>query len=642
MLQYVISVVLMALLGLSVSKGKIQLKLLGGAILAGLVLTFLMQVTWSYYIGTLPQVLTWAIPVLAIGFVISYVSATKPERFGRSLRLMLAMPVLAVVLVAATNFYVALLPIVALPIIVLVPVRKNLGEAILPALKAAGALACVSMLLVMTFNPVFHPSDVQNPLLQSLNENPRSGPQPRAVTDTEQVRVVSWRLATAYLERAYSDRASVLDTDPEVLAQDTDPTYVDGRFLWVNAPRFETWKWFGDQDVPFFVYVSNEPSKMKDEDPAIVHRPDVPLNVHQEKIEWKDRIWRQLSWQYAGKYEVTQIRIDLDDQYMPHWVIYLSDRDVRYNLPTLRKVVIMSVDDINDFTAYDPDDSAIPSWMEVVYPDDYVFEWVEYWAGQRFGVGYSLVDKKHLYDPDDIDARFLVIDSHTFWQVPVRQKDSNVLGGFVQVDTRTGVATFWDREAHSYASSLTAFTQVQTFLASGAEGFSQLTLDEGYLYPLRLTDNSIREAYIFPLYAGFTVQKYAIVDAEDYTAPPTIDNDLPTAISRYTDRRSAAQPAGNNTTLHWEQVRIRNAYADDNEAVITLDNGSAQSTSVVTEELLKGGLVADAHDEMRELRLAVSAFGQSGNETLWVVEQSDGRIVDVDYLGATLVVAAHG
>ena len=58
------------------------------------------------------------------------------------------------------------------------------------------------------------------------------------------------------------------------------------------------------------------------------------------------------------------------------------------------------------------------------------------------GAGYALVDKKHLYESDDIDARFLVINNYTIWQVPLRQKDSNVLGGFVQVDTRTGVATW--------------------------------------------------------------------------------------------------------------------------------------------------------------------------------------------------------
>jgi len=146
MLQYVISAVLMVLLGLAVSKGKIQTKLLIGAVVGGLVLTFLMQVTYAYYIGTIPQVLTWAIPALGIGAVISYISATKPERFAPLLRRMVLMPVFAVVLTVA-HVYLAIAAIIILPIVVLAPARKELGEAILPALKAAGALGCVSLLL---------------------------------------------------------------------------------------------------------------------------------------------------------------------------------------------------------------------------------------------------------------------------------------------------------------------------------------------------------------------------------------------------------------------------------------------------------------------------------------------------------------
>ena len=42
--------------------------------------------------------------------------------------------------------------------------------------------------------------------------------------------------------------------------------YVNGKFVWVNAPRYEPFKWFGGKEVPFYVSVTNDPMNMSRED----------------------------------------------------------------------------------------------------------------------------------------------------------------------------------------------------------------------------------------------------------------------------------------------------------------------------------------------------------------------------------------
>jgi len=613
--------------------GAIDMKFLAITVIVAIVMTGIMDMTYGYYISSYPWVLFWFTFSLIIGFLISLDPDVVRTAGPMGVAMSVVAVVAAVILPIILTFIHALVAIVVVLAIFIYMGRRavrNPGRALM-AIKGYSALFMVSILVVGIWNPMLHPEGVDNPLFDSLEDNETSAPQSSYITDLDEIRVISWDLATQYLQRAYGDSASTLATDPWTLAEDTDPTYVDGKFVWVDAPQFEAWKWLGGKDVPFFVYVVNEPEKMDNENPDIVHRVEQPLNTHKEKIAWKERVWNLAFDKYSGKYEVTQIRIDLDDAYQPHWIIYLSERGVIYNLPTLKKILIVSVEDIDDYEEFDIDDlDSIPDWLEVVYPDSYVYEWVDYWGSYRKGLVYSWFNKKHLYDPDDVAARFLIIQNQTYWQIPIRQKDSEVLGGFIQVDTRTGDAVFWNREAKSYVSKWTVEKQITSYLSSGEVGFQQLSIHEGYLYPLRTNDGQVREAYIFPLYAGFTVQKYAVVDAEYYTAAPYIDTSLEDVLERY---RSRASATSNTTNLTWETHKIQNAFSEADTVVMTLQN---ESTFVVTEEDLKGGTLALAEDEWLELKLATAEHARTGNETIDVVLDK-GKIVDVDYLEADLV-----
>jgi hypothetical protein len=212
----------------------------------------------------------------------------------------------------------------------------------------------------------------------------------------------------------------------------------------------------------------------------------------------------------------------------------------------------------------------------------------------------------------------------------MNQLSSNVLAGYILVDTRSGEAVYHNREAKSLANLYTAEEQVYAYLASGAEGFSQLRIDEGYLYPIMTDSGAVRDAYIFPLYSGFSIQKFALIDAEKYTQTPVLETSLETALTKYKARTWGEAQV--NLSYDWVEWQLENGYCEEEECVVTA--GSA--TYVITEDDLAGGAINDGANEWRELKLAVSEFERTGNATIFVTVNS-GLVSDVDYEGSDLV-----
>ncbi|MCK5415410.1 MAG: hypothetical protein KAJ35_08510, partial [Thermoplasmata archaeon] len=337
--------------------------------------------------------------------------------------------------------------------------------------------------------------------------------------------------------------------------------------------------------------------------------------------------------EYAAQYEIAQIRFTIDDDENPYWVLYLAQRDLMFNMLHLEKLLIIDATKMDRNWEYSVSDKDIPEWLEVVYPDNYVYEWVWHWAEYRLGLGHRWFDKSHLYEPDDSAARFIVIQGTTYWQIPLVQKTSHVLGGYVWVNTRTGDATFYDREDWSLADKDTVEAQIQKYLSSGALGYQKLDIHEGYLYPLRLNDGTQREAYVFPLYAGLTVTKYAVVDAVDYTSTPYIEDELALALERYRTRGGGT----GHDVLEWENFTVMAGDAEGDEAVLSVSNSTVTNmTLVLTTADLELGLLAAGEDEMREVRLAIAAWSR-GDEVVLRLVLVDRVVVDADWEGSDLV-----
>ncbi len=468
-----------------------------------------------------------------------------------------------------------------------------------------------------------------NPVFNDLNATENNDKDADVhLTDIGDVRVISWNLATQYLQRAYSDAASTLSTDQAVLDLNTDPDYVNGKFVWVNAPQFETLKWLGGKDVPFFVYVVNDPENMSNEGFEVVHRSNESIEVQREKITWGHRIDQILHDRYAGEYVKIQIRINLDDNYHPYWVVYLGKRHVLYDVVDLKKILIIDAENMDNHTEYDIHSPNIPDWLEVVYPDNYLMDWARLWGEWRNGISYKWFNKRHLTSPDDT-PRFIILNRTAYWYLPMRQLNSKVLGGYILMNTRTGETTYYNRETRSLADRYTARLQVGRYLSSGVQGYRKLTIQEGYLYPILMNNGRVREAYIFPLYSGFTIQQYAIVDARYYTLNPFLGPDLNSLLDEY---RTHTFEEEQNITYVWQNLTFESAYADDEEGAFTSNN----TTYVVVRSELSGGVISDADDEWREFRLAVSDFERGKNVTIACTVQGN-RVLDVDYGRADLV-----
>jgi len=495
-------------------------------------------------------------------------------------------------------------------------------------LKTFSVVVIFLLLIISNITPYTGNVDF-NPTFNALNETDDNTADSEAfLTDYTDVRVISWDLATQYLQRAYSDAASTLSTDQIVLSLNTDPDYVEGKFVWVNAPQYETLKWMGGKEMPFFVYVVNDLENMSKEGFDAVYRSNESFDVHREKVTWENRINQVLHDRYAGSLVTIQIRINLDDHLQPFWVVYLGKRHILYDVVDLEKILIIDAKDIENIQEYDIDDPNIPEWLEVVYPDNYLMDWAKLWGSWRDGILYKWFNKRHLSFPDDT-PRFLILNGTSYWYLPMRQLDSQVLAGYILMNTRTGETVYHNREERSLADQYTARLQVDTYLSSGIQGFRLLKIQEGYLYPINTDNGRVREAYIFPLYSGFTIQQYAIVDAEYYTQNPFFGTDLQSLLQEY---RSHKFEADVNVTYTWSSMELQSAYADDEEGAFTA-NGT---TYVVDMNDLMGGALAEGENEWREYRLAVSDFDRGDNVTLDVVISAN-KIVDVDYQNATLV-----
>lgn len=495
-------------------------------------------------------------------------------------------------------------------------------------IKAGGTLLVFLLLILSNITPYTGNLDF-NPTFEQLNDTQdNTGDAEMYLTNYNDIRVISWDLATDYLQRAYSDAASTLSTDQVVLSLNTDPDYVNGKFVWVNAPQYEFLKWTGGKEVPFYVHVVNDPQNMTKDGFEAVQRSNQSLSVHRDKISWGKRIDQVLHDEYAGELVNIQVRINLDEDLHPYWVVYLGKRHVMFDVVTLEKILIIDAADMDRTWEYDIDDPDIPDWLEVVYPDNYLLDWAKLWGSWREGISYRFFTKRHLSYPDDT-PRFLILNGTPFWYLPMRQLDSPVFAGYILMNTRTGETVYHNREAKSLADKHTATTQVSTYLSSGAQGFRQLQTHEGYLYPIRVDSGQVREAYIFPLYSGFTIQQYAIVDAQFYTQSPFFGNDVESLLDEY---RSHVFEIDQNVTHTWITLEMDSAYADEEEGAFT-SNGT---TYIVSRSDLPDGSISESDNEWREFRLAVSDLDR-GDEVAIDVVVAGQRVIDVDYGGSDLV-----
>jgi len=289
--------------------------------------TDVIDFTYAHYIGSVRSFLAFALAASIIGLVVSMLlrsmtgesdmeSVKERLSSGKTSTIIMFVVLLTVVMfmtiaLGGAMAAVCVVPLIALLLILAVlmlRMRKRVLEegGGVTTRSVKGRLSSVRwvdtsrkivamltliILIISSFYAYIAPSALDdNTLYASLEMNEVRGENNMTLEDPQEVRVVSWLLATQYLERSYGDSASFLDSSEGGLLKYTDPSYVNGRFVWVNAPVFESWKWFGGKKVPFFVYVENDPANISEESTRVTHKVDLELETHEIRVTWQKRL----------------------------------------------------------------------------------------------------------------------------------------------------------------------------------------------------------------------------------------------------------------------------------------------------------------------------------------------------------------
>lgn len=468
---------------------------------------------------------------------------------------------------------------------------------------------------------------VTEPLYQDLNANVLKEDAP-ALVDPIDVRVVPWDLASQLLVRGYAEDASYLDANPFQLQRNTYPDTVRGEFLWVHAPAPQTAKWlFGGRLADKVIYVHNDASNLS------VAVKEGTLNVHIDALYWQHRVARYAQEHGELRYILQDVALQMDDDFHPHWIAYLARLDLR-GQPHLETLIVIDANS-GEETLYAPADA--PDWLEIVYPETYVYAWADYWGKHREGFVYRWFNAQGLVEPDDVTVRYIRLENQTYWLLPMKQLSSHNLGGYILVDTRTGETTFYDRYDRALVDYDTAYNQLQAIMASGeassGAGSIRLAISEGYLYPVRMSDGSVRDAYVFPLLEGLKVARIAIIDARDYNTYRVFSGNIADALRQFSSLSIGGggalvpPPIENRTAV---PMAVRDGVVDGARAIVDL-NGTLYT---VTRDDLAGGDRLEAQREFDELTLAIARAGRGDAVTLQVLVV-ERRVVDVTYPGVT-------
>lgn len=548
---------------------------------------------------------TAAILGLALGLVFSYFNVYAGSLRGIALLLALALSVSGVR--ALRGVRVSTRPLHrAMP---------SAGGAIIVLLVLSGLFPFTS----------WGAASVSEPLYTDLNANQVKTAAP-ALLEAKDVRVVPWDLASQLLVRGYGADASWLDTNPDALQAHTYPDTVNGQFLWVHAPAPETSKWLvGGRTTDKVVYVTNDASNLT---PAVVPGK---LAVNIDGTFWQHRVARYAQEKGELRYILQDVALQMDDSYHPFWIAYLSTLDWR-GQPHLAKLLIVDAQTGAE-TDYTPQDA--PAWVEQVYPESFVYEWAQYWGLHRQGFLYRWFNAQGLVEPDDVTVRYIRVENQTYWLLPMKQLSSSNLGGYILVNTRSGAATFYDRFDAQLVDYDTAYTQLQAIMASGeaskGAGSIRLTISEGYLYPVKMTDSTVRDAYIFPLLEGLKVSRFAIIDAHDYNNRRVFANSMQDALSQFSLLTTPGVISNRTlTNATATAMTLTDGVITGDHAIVTL-NGSAYR---VTQNDLTDGQRHEAQREYDELTLAIARTQRGQSVTIEVLIEG-GRVVDITLPGVT-------
>ncbi len=508
--------------------------------------------------------------------------------------------------------------IVILAIIIAVILYGYLGEYEYPWGKVILAFIIIIMLLV---SPIIvagvNPKVVRSRIIDQLN-NPNNViydyPNDTVVEFDELylIRKTTWIFTKELFARALANESSRVDIST---VEDVDPIYIpsENTWGWFLIPNPRELLWLSQRPVESFVlYLDNSNMTIK----------RIPIEIYWFK---RNSPWRidRIVYKHFQDYAILQIR-NTFYRGKPYYVAYLGRVDC-YGIQHVEKVLIVDPTVPEEkYEVFDIQDA--PEWIMKI-PDHVLENQLAWWAQWRFGWWHAWFVKREIYELADI-ARFIVLNNTPYWQVLLKYSASNVLAGYVLVNTLTLEAKFYYRGHLSYPCPATVKELCVEYLKSGEEGFRILNVTEVYLYPIRLPSGRTVEVYILPLYTGFVFYGFMIVDPIDYSKY-VICKDLKQGLLKlYGELPEGEQVESYNITVISGVIEEDKAYI-----TVEFENGTIRTYIIEKEVLITQGNIQSEY-EWVELRLCVNSPYEYRNATIGF---SGKEIVDFNWPYSDLV-----
>ena len=221
---------------------------------------------------------------------------------------------------------------------------------------------------------------------------------------------------------------------------------------------------------------------------------------------------------------ISDVNLEIDDNGKPYYVASVLDREFFGGYDIVTGIIIM--DPTNGKTTYYGMDE-IPSWVDRVYPENVLMDYISYYGKYGKGFTNSLFKQEGVINPTSTTAttsyEVIYIDGEAYlWtgMVSANASGSSDANGIMLASLKTGEITYYKTSGVSESHAMNI-----------SEGLVQ---EKGYRagYPIPLKVNGIPSMFMIMRDDNNNIVGYSLVSYTDYTKSAYSDN-LNELITKY-------------------------------------------------------------------------------------------------------------
>lgn len=225
---------------------------------------------------------------------------------------------------------------------------------------------------------------------------------------------------------------------------------VDGELRWLSPLKHASFfRWLDDSEALGYVSVSvNEYSDSK------MNIDDVSINYGTSGFYFSTDVERHVYQNGYSTYIVEDYTMEVDDNGKPHWVGSILEPQVGFSGSIVTGVIVVDANS-GDIEKYDIAEA--PEWIDRIQPEDVVRDLVTYWGKYADSWWDGFVGNNVVVATRGSSIVFSK-GGNSSWYTGLQSSSGNKESsmGFMLIDSRTGVASFYQR------SGITEMVALQT------------------------------------------------------------------------------------------------------------------------------------------------------------------------------------